>query len=163
MAGQYTRAMTDEGTLLVRPATVSDVGDLARLRYAWRAGERGERGLDQRSFETSLRAWMEEHRSTHLPFLALRDGHPIGMAWIALVDRVPGPEHLIRRSAYIQSAYVVAGERSKGVGTRLLTFVLDHAQRLGLDYLAVHPSERSFSLYGRLGFAETDRVLELRS
>jgi GNAT superfamily N-acetyltransferase len=105
---------------------------------------------------------MEDHRSSHVPFLALRNGMPIGMAWLTLVDRVPGPGHFARRSAYIQSAYVVPLERSNGVGTGLVQLVLDHARQLDLGYVAVHPSDRSFSLYRRVGFTGTDRVLELR-
>jgi GNAT superfamily N-acetyltransferase len=155
--------MIDDGPLVVRVAGVADVGALASLRYQWRTVERGERGLDERSFEQALLGWMEEHRSTHVPFLALRGGAPIGMVWLALVDRVPGPGRLTRRSAYIQSTYVVGPERSGGVGTLLMGHALDHARELGLDYVAVHPSERAFPFYRRLGFSATDRVLELRS
>jgi GNAT superfamily N-acetyltransferase len=98
----------------------------------------------------------------HIPFLAYRGTTPIGMAWLAVVDRVPGPEHFTRRSAYIQSVYVMEHERAEGVGTRLVEFVIDHARREGLHYLAVHPSERAFLLYRRLGFEETGRVLGIR-
>jgi GNAT superfamily N-acetyltransferase len=74
------------------------------------------------------------------------------MSWLVLVDRVPGPQHLARRSAYIQSAYVVLHESSTGVGTRLMELVLDHTRGLGVDYVAVHPSEAAFSFYRRLRF-----------
>lgn len=131
---------------VVRVATIADVGTLARLRHQWRAGERGERGLDERSFQEAFAAWMEEHWATHIPFLAVREKNPIGMAWLAVVDRVPGPEHFTRRSAYVQSVYVVAAERGQGIGTMLLSLVLEHARGLGLDYVAVHPSERAFPL-----------------
>ena len=125
-------------------------------------GERGERGLNESSFEAALSTWMVDHVSTHVPFIAYRNGAAIGMAGLALIDRVPGPEHFTRRSAYVQSVYVLPGERSEGVGTGLMNAVLDHARHLGLDYVAVHPSERAFPLYRRLGFTETDSVLELR-
>jgi GNAT superfamily N-acetyltransferase len=154
--------MTSDDPLLLRVAGVSDVEHLAQLRYQWRAGERGEIGLDERSFERSLRSWMEDHSASHVPFLALRNRGAIGMAWLALVDRVPGPEHFTRRSAYVQSVFVISPERSNGVGTLLMGLVLAHARELSLDYVAVHPSERSFPLYRRLGFTDTDGVLELR-
>jgi predicted N-acetyltransferase YhbS len=50
-----------------------------------------------------------------------------------------------------------------GVGTRMIELVLDHARHLEFDYVAVHPSDGAFTLYQRLGFRGTDRVLELRS
>ncbi len=146
----------------VRRATTTDVAALSQLRYRWRVGERCERGLDERAFEEALSGWIEDHAATHLPFLAEKGLRPVGMAWLALVDRIPGPEQLVRRSAYLQSVYVVADERGHGVGARLIQLVVDHGRSLGLDYIAVHPSEQSFPLYRRLGFAETSRVLELR-
>lgn len=97
-----------------------------------------------------------------VPFLASRGVMPIGMTWLALVERVPGPGRFVQRSAYIQSTYVVADERSAGVGTQLVSPAPDHATQLRLDCVAVHPSDRAFSLYRRLGFEDSGRVLELR-
>lgn len=153
---------TDDDGVRVRAATPTDVSELSHLRFQWRSLEEGERGLDEPAFERALAAWMSHHGSTHLPFLAERRGQPVGMAWLVLVDRVPGPERFVRRSAYVQSVYVIPAERGRGVGTSLVEFVLSQASGLDLDYLVVHPSDRSFSLYRRLGFRPTDRVLELR-
>jgi hypothetical protein len=44
-----------------------------------------------------------------------------------------------------------------------MELVLDHTRGLGVDYVAVHPSEAAFSFYRRLRFEETDRVLERRA
>jgi len=151
----------DDG-VVVREGSVADAAALAHLRFAWRHDERGEQGLEQAEFESSLRAWMEQHGTSHIPFLALRAAVPIGMTWLALVDRVPGPEHFVRRSAYVQSTYVATQERCAGVGAALLELLVARARELQLDYLAVHPSERAFSLYRRLGFVDSGRVLERR-
>lgn len=150
------------GGLVVREATVADAPALADLRFTWRVEERDEQGLDRVEFEAALTTWMTARTSSHLPFLALRGEVPIGMTWLAIVERIPGPGRFVRRSAYVQSTYVVARERSTGVGTALVTRLLDVATALGLDYVAVHPSERAFSLYRRLGFTESGLVLERR-
>ncbi|MGA2433236.1 MAG: GNAT family N-acetyltransferase [Acidimicrobiales bacterium] len=148
--------------LSVRRCDGNDVSQLALLRFQWRSIERGEHGMDEEAFQESLEHWMREHETSHVAFLGLDDERPVGMAWLAIVDRVPGPEFFVRRSGYVQSVYVVATERSKGVGTALMAHVVDFARESGLDYLAVHPSEESFDFYLRLGFAHTTRVLELR-
>jgi GNAT superfamily N-acetyltransferase len=152
--------MANDGSLAIRVASAADADGLAHLRHQWRAGDDG---VDLKSFQPEFADWMAEHDQSHFPFLAERQGEPIGMAWLVVVDRVPGPQHFIRRSAYIQSVYVIARERSSGIGTLLMTILLEYAQNLGLDYIAVHPSNQSFPLYRRLGFTETDRVLEMRS
>lgn len=154
--------MTESASLVTRVASTDDAELLARLRHRWRAGERGEGGLGPSAFARAMRTWMDEHAATHIAFLTLRGDEPVGMGWLAVVDRIPGPEHFVRRSAYVQSVYVDASCRSMGIGTELLTFMLDHARGLGLEYLAVHPSERSFALYRRLGFSDATRALELR-
>jgi GNAT superfamily N-acetyltransferase len=118
--------------------------------------------LGEDSFERALGIWLIDHERTHVPFLAFDDALPVGMAWLAVVDRVPGPESFVRRSGYVQSVYVVAEHRSKGVGAALMAELISFARTSGLDYLAVHPSEQSFDFYRRLGFQSTSRVLELR-
>jgi GNAT superfamily N-acetyltransferase len=147
---------------IVRAATAADASALGHLRFGWRVVEQGERGLDEVGFITALAAWMKQHSDSHFPFLAELDGHPIGMAWLAIVDRIPGPEIFLRRSAYVQSVYVVPEQRSQGLGGRLVAAALDHARTLGCRYVAVHHTERSTTLYRRLGFTDPARVLEIQ-
>lgn len=94
----------------MREAGADDVVALAALCFHWRVHERGEGGLDEPAFTDALRLLMMEHGSTHVLFLlALRDGGPTGMAWLAFVDRVPGPGRLV----YVQSVYVVEELRNR--------------------------------------------------
>ena len=103
--------------LTIRRGGPDDVVHLASLRFEWRSRERGEKGLDQQSFEKELKEWTREHENSHVPFLAFETERPVGMAWLAVVDRIPGPEFFVRRSGYVQSVYVVPNQRSQGVGT----------------------------------------------
>lgn len=149
-------------SLQIKVAALDDAGDLASLRHQWRAGERSEVGLSISVFADAFRRWMELHAASHVPFLGTKGEEPIAMGWLAIVNRVPGPEHFERRSGYLQSIYVTQPRRSCGVGTALVEFMLGYARELDLEYVAVHPSDASFSLYRRLGFTESQRVLELR-
>jgi GNAT superfamily N-acetyltransferase len=118
--------------------------------------------LDEDSYKEALELWMREHETSHVPFLVFDVQRPVGMAWLAIVDRIPGPEFFVRRSAYVQSVFVVVDHRSRGVGSALMMRLVDFAREGGLHYLAVHPSEESFDSYQRLGFEHSNRVLELR-
>jgi GNAT superfamily N-acetyltransferase len=146
----------------VRRAGPGDVLELAALRWEWRVDEGGERGLDRPEFEGQFAEWVEGHRDSHLAWLAVDDaGDAVGMAWLAIVDRVPGPGVGLRRAGIVQSVFVRQLRRDHGVGGLLLDHVIACAREMHLDYLTVHPSERSFPLYRRAGFREWNGVLEL--
>lgn len=142
-------------------ATAADVADLALLRWQWRVDEQGERGTSIEQFTSNLAFWWAARADSHLAFLALAGSVPVGMAWLAIIDRVPGPAQLRRRAGSLQSVYVPSAERGLGIGTRLVEAALVAAAEHGLGYVSVHPSAPSFSLYRRAGFAETDGVLEV--
>lgn len=139
-----------------------DLASLIALRYQWRMDEEGERGRSLEEFESEFLTWYSDHRQTHTGYLSFVDGVAAGCAWLFVVDRIPGPGRLVRRSGMLQSVYVQPELRSTGIGTQLVQFVIDEARVMELDYLMVHPSSSSFDFYRRLGFSDSGKVLELR-
>ncbi len=89
---------------------------------------------------------------THLPFVAEVDDDVVGMAWLAVVERVPSPERRRRHSGDVQSVYVLPQLRDRGIGGALLEAVLAEAGRLRLEHVTVHSSDRAVPLYQRGGF-----------
>jgi GNAT superfamily N-acetyltransferase len=146
----------------VRKATAADAMALARLRWRWPVEERGYAGTDHAVFVELFSAWVIEHLSTHLPFLAEVDDQVVGMAWLMVADRVPGPARRYRRTGDVQSVYVVPELRDGGVGAALLDAVLAEARRLELEHVTVHSSRRAVPFYRRVGFQEGQRWLEWR-
>jgi GNAT superfamily N-acetyltransferase len=130
------------------------------LRWIWRAVERGEQGNPDR-FRDDFADWMAERQRTHLPFLVEVEGHAVGMAWLAVIERVPGPEKWTRLSGFLQSVYVTPERRDDGLGSLLVEALIDGATGEGLEYLSVHPSPRSFPFYRRLGFTGEGSLLFL--
>jgi len=150
-------------TAVVRQASSesdAEVSALAGLRFRWRHDEGGEAG-DLQTFAPAFRAWWRDHAATHLGFLAEVDGEAAGMAWLGVLVRIPGPDRFERTSGMIQSVYVSPDARGRGIGTSLVELAIATARERGLDYLGVHPSERSYPVYERAGFARTSSVLEL--
>jgi ribosomal protein S18 acetylase RimI-like enzyme len=140
----------------------SDLAALIALRYRWQVEERGESGRTLEEFEREFLDWFDDHRSTHQGYVASIDAEPVGCAWLYIIDRVPGPGKFVRRAGMLQSVYVQPEFRSDGIGSQLIRCLIDDATSMELDYLMVHPSQRSFEFYRRLGFGAADRVLELR-
>ena len=97
-------------------------------------------------------AWARENTSSHRCMVMVRDQVIIGMAWLAVLPRVPSPRALHRASGDLQCVYVVPGERDGGLGGRLIDAVLDRARELGLERVTVHSSPRAVPAYSRHGF-----------
>jgi GNAT superfamily N-acetyltransferase len=146
----------------VARATDGDLGDLIALRYRWRTEDAAEVGVSLEEFERTSREWFDGHRGSHVGYVARSAERAIACAWLCVIDRVPGPGKFVRRGGMLQSVYVEPASRDAGVGSRLLDVILEDARAMGLDYVIVHPSARSFEFYRRAGFAAADRALELR-
>lgn len=145
---------------MVSQATAADSEELAHLRWVWRAVERSEIGMAKPDFSAEFGRWFVDHLGSHVAFLARAGALAVGMAWLAVIERVPGPAIWTRRAGHLQSVYVLPDYRDRGIGAALVTEALQEAAKHGLDYVIVHPSERSFPLYRRLGFRETGGELE---
>ena len=143
-----------------RRAEPSDSLELARLRWLWRAVERDEKG-DPDEFRANFLSWVADHRRTHVPFLVEVDGSAVGMAWLVIIERIPGPEKWTRLSGFLQSVYVTPERRNDGLGALLVEALIEGARGEGLEYLSVHPSPRSFPFYRRLGFTGEGSLLFL--
>lgn len=146
----------------VRPATPADVRDQARLRWQWRLAEGERPTISQEAFTDEFGRWLASHAETHRGFVAEVGDVVVGIAFLAIIERVPGPEVWNRRSGYVQSLYVDPDHRGGGLGRALTDAVVFAARDGDLQYLSVHPSERSRSLYERAGFVQNGRTLQLR-
>ena len=134
--------------------------DLARLLWLHAApDEQAKQAVD--SFAIDLAAWWTDHEDSHLAFVArLADAGVVGMAWLALVPRVPRPGATTRRSADIQSVFVVSDQRGKRIGSALVQAASEHALRLGAGRVTVHSGRKAVPVYERLGFASSGQLLQ---
>ncbi len=130
------------------------------MRWIWRAVERDERG-DPDRFRSDFVAWVAERHRTHVPFLVEVEGRAVGMAWLVIIERIPGPEKWRRLSGFLQSVYVTTEHRNSGLGSLLIEKLIEGARSEGLEYLSVHPSPLSFPFYRRLGFTGEGSLLFL--
>lgn len=116
------------------------------------------------SFADDLNAWWSDHDSSHLAFVArLAQSKPeseiVGMAWLALVPRVPRPGATARFAADIQAVFVVPKVRGQGIGSTLVRAATHHALGFGVVRVTVHSGRRAVPVYERLGFASSHRLL----
>ncbi len=144
----------------VRLATSAELPAVAALRWDWLLENADTPAVTRDEFVTHFVAWAQENAVTHRCLVLVREEAVLGMAWLALVPRVPTPQSLSRRSGDVQCVYVVPGERASGLGGRLIDAVVALGRELGLERVTVHSSFRAISAYCRHGFVASPRLLQ---
>ncbi|MET9290832.1 GNAT family N-acetyltransferase [Streptomyces sp. NPDC003077] len=147
-------------TPTIRPARPHELRAVAELRWQWVLENEGTPVTTRAEFVRRLVAWAGEHASSHRCLVLVRDDAVIGMAWLAITQRVPSPRAPERAAGDVQCVYVVPDERDTGLGGRLIDAVLRLARDLGLERVTVHSSTRAVPAYTRHGFAPSPRLLQ---
>lgn len=147
--------------MLIRDATPDDSAAIAVLRLMW-ANERGDAVGHADTYASVLSAWIKSHAGSVIGKLAEReDGVIIAMGWLAVVDRLPMPNQHDRRSGDIQSVYVVPDQRSSGIGRNVINALVDEGRARGLNRIVLHSSTSGADFYRRIGWANSELLLEL--
>lgn len=146
--------------IAIRPAKDDELAAVAGLRWQWILENKGTPVTTRDEFVHRFVTWARQNVSSHRCMVIVRGDVLLGMAWLAIVQRVPTPRALQRASGDVQCVYVVPDERNTGLGGRLIDAVLELARELGLERVTVHSSARAISAYSRHGFAVSPRLLQ---
>src|SRR5579862_3991335 len=96
----------------VRPATMSDAPELARLRFALRSMPPRHVAEVEAAFRRRCEPWMREHLSGGHPWYCWvaerpeRAGHLLGAIWMQVLEKLPNPNGHPEEHAYITSFYI---------------------------------------------------------
>ncbi|NLG21243.1 MAG: GNAT family N-acetyltransferase [Actinomycetales bacterium] len=144
----------------IRQATIADVEGLARLLWLDTLAEDPDPG-SVTAFATDLTTWWAGHQDTHFGFIAQHGEQDIvGMAWVALLARIPRPGATCRACADIQTVYVEPQHRGRGIDSALVNAAAGHAEHAGAVRVTVHSGRAAVAMYERLGFASTRQLLQ---
>ena len=146
--------------IVVRTARPADTSALAALRWRWALPEKAAQPDALRDFSSALEQWMTLQRELSVCKIALLDAELVGMAWLAVFDRVPNPDDLRRRSGDVQSVFVVPEHRGLGIGRRLMEAICEAADNLGIRKLTVDSNDEAVPFYGHIGFTRPELLLQ---
>jgi GNAT superfamily N-acetyltransferase len=145
----------------VRAARDEELADVADLRWQWAVERQHAPATTREEFIRRFVQWARTNASSHQCIVAVRGSAIVGMAWLALLPRVPAVRAVERLSGDIQSVYVVPEERNAGLGSQIIDAVLRRAHELGLERVTVHSSDRAVPAYSRHGFTSSPVMLHV--
>ncbi|WP_327190269.1 GNAT family N-acetyltransferase [Streptomyces xinghaiensis] len=148
------------GGAVVREARDEELAAVAALRWEWLLENGGTPVTTREEFLPYFVGWARENAGSHRCLVVLRGAAVIGMAWLAVVRRVPSPRAPARASGDVQCVYVVPAERDRGLGGLLIEAVRELAREAGLERVTVHSSPRAVPAYRRHGFVASPRLLQ---
>jgi GNAT superfamily N-acetyltransferase len=151
--------MDDMAAVAIRPARPEEFPAAAGLRWRWEVEVGESPAIPYEDFTAGFAEWALRHTDSHRCIVVVRDGAVVGMAWLAVVSRVPSPGSMVRATGDLQSVYLIPEERSGGLGGRLVAAVLEEAAALGLRKVTVQSTTRAIPVYARNGFAAAPEVL----
>ena len=149
-------------TVSIAPAAVSDCPECARLLV----GQLSEHGVDASAEQLSrVLEKVVIDRARGFSLLARNERRIVGIAYVATILSA---EHC-GLVAWLEELYVTPSFRSRGIGTALVTAILERARQTGIVAMDLEIDtghSRAESLYRRFGFRRLDRsrwVKELKT
>jgi GNAT superfamily N-acetyltransferase len=142
---------------VIRRVKDADLAAIARLRREWTLEQDGEHS--DPSFEERFAAWFARESARRITWLAEADGRPVGMMNLAVFERMPRPGRAPSRWGYLGNAFVLAGYRNQGIGSKLVQAVLGYADQNAFARVVLSPTERSIPFYEGAGFGPADELL----
>lgn len=137
-----------------RLAVPGDAARLAALR--WESRSEAERAQESEAgFVARFEQWATVAIASQDWVACVaesNEGHIVGCMYLRRIETVPVPGVSHRAWGYVTNAFVQPMHRSQGVGSTLLSRLVESARELGLHELHVWPSIGAVSLYRRAGF-----------
>lgn len=147
----------------IRRASEMDALTLAMLRYEFRSKFHEVRE-DEAAFVARCTVWMRERLRTESLWKCwigeLQDT-AVGDVWIQLVEKIPNPIEEPEYYIYLTNFYVREQYRNHGVGSMLLSEILEWVKSRNIKTVVLWPAERSKAFYIRHGFATAEDIMQL--
>lgn len=146
----------------IREPVPEDLDGLADLKILW-SGADDVAPVDRRAYRDDLVAWTGRMGDAVACRVAVVEGAVVGMAWLVVFERVPDLADRRRRTADVQSVFVLPDHRGRGIGRALIDALLVEVDRRGIARTTVHSSATAIALYERAGFRASRDLLERRA
>ena len=153
-----------DAIIYYRRATAEDIESLTNLRLAFLAEVSGASASDP-ALSDSIRQYFAATIPTgeFISFLAVVDSTIVATSGLIFHSHAPSNRNPTGREGYVMNMYTLPNWRNRGIATRLLQMLVDHAQQNDCGKISLHVIPKGRSIYAKAGFApiETEMRLDL--
>lgn len=111
------------------------------------------------------KAYYMEHLSdgTHTACFAFNEesGEIVGCGGICYQEEMPSPDNLTGTNGYLMNIYTLPEYRGRGVGRKIIDFLVDEAKRKGTGKIYLESSKDAKHLYEEIGFSDMQDYMKL--
>ncbi|MDC7286346.1 GNAT family N-acetyltransferase [Blautia schinkii] len=97
----------------------------------------------------------------HTACFAMADDKIIGCGGICFQREMPSPDNPDGGCAYLMNIYTCPEFRGKGVGRKVVNWLIQQAQSRGIEKIYLETSEIGRSLYQEIGFTDMQGYMKL--
>jgi GNAT superfamily N-acetyltransferase len=154
--------MSAHDVVEIRLANESDAMLLAKLRFEFRSTFH-EVSEDETVFLERCRAWMQDRLRPGAQWkcwIAECGQTAVGNVWAQLVEKIPNPIAELEQFVYVTNFYVRAEHRGVGIGSKLMSAVLNWTRSQSDATVILWPTAASKCFYSRHGFSITNDILQ---
>lgn len=153
------------GDVLIRSAVPGDVEALARLRWQLYTEDVAATAGSAAEYRDRFRRFAREAMADpdwHVWVAEDGSGTVVGAMWRFRVPRIPQPDRgEAAPLGYLTNVYIEPAHRDGGLGSRMLSEVIEASRAEGFSLIVTWPSDRSYPFYERAGFVRGDDPLTL--
>ena len=138
-----------------RLAEPKDLPELAEMRIAHKA-EEGSYAENTEMFKRDFIESVEPRLSNELViFLIESNCSLVSCAYGVIVNKIPKPSSMASKFIYLTGVYCKPKYRG-GVGSKLIKDISSWVKLNGFEFVITWPSEKSQTLYSRLGYSPSE-------
>ncbi len=150
-------------TLEIQRADIVDIDRLMKWRVEVMCDVFAPLVPDEQLIKANRRYYVHSlSDGTHIACFARLDNVDVGCGGICLQHEMPSPDNPGGRCAYLMNIYVKPFWRHRGIGRKIVEWLVAEAQALGIGKIYLETTDGARRLYRSVGFIDMENMMKLR-